>query len=172
MRPGCFRPKDRLADMDIAGIEASACFPNTLVRFCGQRFLHGKDKDLALLCVQAYNDWVVEEWCGSHPDRLIPCQLPFLADPELAAELGVAETVVEELKEPAAETAAPATVACTLARCRLPAAVKALVMISRGLKPTASTSRALTNKQAREARPPAEIAPNGVRKYIVSTIRR
>ncbi len=53
MRPGCFRPADRLADMDIAGIEASACFPNTLVRFCGQRFLHGKDKDLALLCVQA-----------------------------------------------------------------------------------------------------------------------
>src|SRR4029453_15037005 len=38
MRPGCYRPEDRLADMDIAGIEASACFPNTLVRFLGPGF--------------------------------------------------------------------------------------------------------------------------------------
>ena len=63
---------DRLADMDIAGIEASACFPNTLVRFCGQRFLYGKDKDLALLCVQAYNDYMVEEWCADSGGVLIP----------------------------------------------------------------------------------------------------
>ena len=69
MRPGCYRPADRLADMDIAGIEASACFPNTLVRFCGLRFLHAKDKDLALLCVQAYNDFQIDEWGGGSSPR-------------------------------------------------------------------------------------------------------
>jgi hypothetical protein len=34
------------------------------VRFCGQALSEGKDKDLGLLCVQAYNDWMVDEWCG------------------------------------------------------------------------------------------------------------
>ena len=55
--------KERLEDMDINGIEASLCFP-TFPRFCGQTFLEATDKELALLCVQAYNDWMVEEWCG------------------------------------------------------------------------------------------------------------
>ena len=86
MRPGCFRPADRLADMDIAGIEASACFPNTLVRFCGQRFLHGKDKELAKLCVEAYNDFQIDEWGGSSNGRLIPLGIIPLWDVELAAK--------------------------------------------------------------------------------------
>lgn len=86
MRPGCYRPADRLADMDIAGIEASACFPNTLVRFCGQRFLYGKDKELARLCVEAYNDFQIDEWGGSSNGRLIPLGIIPLWDVELAAK--------------------------------------------------------------------------------------
>ena len=39
MRPGLTQQAFRLADMDVGGIEASLCFPNTFVRFCGQRFL-------------------------------------------------------------------------------------------------------------------------------------
>ena len=53
----------RLDDMDLNWVEASLCFP-TFPRFCGQTFLEADDKDLALLCVQAYNDWMVEEWCA------------------------------------------------------------------------------------------------------------
>ena len=45
MRPGCYDPRARLDDMDAAGVEGSACFPNTFVRFCGQRFLLADDKD-------------------------------------------------------------------------------------------------------------------------------
>lgn len=87
MRPGCWQPKARLADMDINGVEAQLCFPN-YPRFCGQQFLWGTDKDLALLCVQAYNDWMVEEWCGQSDGRLIPLCLVPLWDVELAvAEL-------------------------------------------------------------------------------------
>src|SRR5205814_1879958 len=63
MRPGCFEQRARLADMDLNWVDASLCFP-TFPRFCGQTFLEARDKDLALLCVRAYNDWMVDEWCA------------------------------------------------------------------------------------------------------------
>ena len=44
--------------------------PEHVRAFCGQRFLKAKDKDLALLCVRAYNDWLFEEWCGPSAGRL------------------------------------------------------------------------------------------------------
>ncbi len=50
--------------MDANHIDAAICFPNTLPRFCGQTFPERQDKELALLCVQAYNDWMIDEWCG------------------------------------------------------------------------------------------------------------
>lgn len=85
MQPAFYRPLDRLDAMDVNGVEASLCFPNILPRFCGQTFLEAKDKDLALLCVKAYNDWVVDEWSGPSAGRLIPVVLVPLWDSELAA---------------------------------------------------------------------------------------
>jgi predicted TIM-barrel fold metal-dependent hydrolase len=85
MRPGCWRPKDRLADMDQNGVEAQLCFPN-YPRFCGQIFLRGEDKELSRLCVRAYNDWMIEEWCGDSGGRLIPLCLIPLWDVALAVE--------------------------------------------------------------------------------------
>jgi len=84
MRPGCWQPGPRLDDMDINGVEASMCFPN-YPRFCGQQFLWADDRELAELCVRAYNDWMVDEWCGSSGGRLIPLCLVPLWDAELAA---------------------------------------------------------------------------------------
>jgi len=87
MRPGCYDPKARVADMDMAGVEASLCFPNMEpVRFCGQGFLEGKDKDLSLLCVRAYNDWMLDEWCGPSSGRLVPLGIIPLWDAQLAAD--------------------------------------------------------------------------------------
>ena len=63
MRPGCYQVEPRLEDMDANHVEASLCFP-TFPRFCGQTFTEAKDKELGPLCVKAYNDWMVEEWCG------------------------------------------------------------------------------------------------------------
>jgi predicted TIM-barrel fold metal-dependent hydrolase len=84
MRAGCYDPKARLIDMDANWTEASLCFPN-FIRFCGQVFLEAKDKDLALLGARAYNDWMIEDWCGGSGGRLIPlCIIP-LWDAELAA---------------------------------------------------------------------------------------
>ena len=39
----------------------------------------------ALAVVRAANAWHLEEWAGNHPERIIPCQVPWLLDPELAA---------------------------------------------------------------------------------------
>lgn len=84
MRPGCYDTKERLADMDLVGIERSLCFPNS-VRFCGQMFLWMKDKEFALACVKAYNDWLVEEWCGDSGGRLLPVGIIPMWDPIAAA---------------------------------------------------------------------------------------
>jgi predicted TIM-barrel fold metal-dependent hydrolase len=85
MRPGCWDRRERLHDMDIGNVERSLCFP-TYPRFCGQTFLEAHDRELALACVQAYNDWMVDEWCGDSGGRLVPLCLVPLWDPGLAAE--------------------------------------------------------------------------------------
>ncbi len=85
MRDGCYDPVARLEDMDVNHVEASLCFPS-FPRFCGQTFLEAEDKDLALLCVRAYNDWMVDEWCGGSGDRLIPLVIIPLWDAQLAAD--------------------------------------------------------------------------------------
>jgi predicted TIM-barrel fold metal-dependent hydrolase len=85
VRPGCYIPKERVKDMDLVGVEKSLCFPNTLPRFCGQRFLEAKDKELSGLLVRAYNDWMIEEWCGDSGGRLVPMCMIQLWDPEAAA---------------------------------------------------------------------------------------
>ncbi len=84
MRPGCYDSVARLEDMNRAGVLASLCFPS-FPRFCGQVFLEAKDRALALVCIQAYNDRMIDEWCGRAPGRYIPLTLVPLWDPHLAA---------------------------------------------------------------------------------------
>jgi len=84
MRPGFYSVPERLADMDVNHVERSLCFP-TFPRFCGQTFLEARDKDLSMACVTAYNDWMVDEWCGDSGGRLIPLCLIPLWDPQAAA---------------------------------------------------------------------------------------
>ncbi|TDD38365.1 amidohydrolase [Actinomadura sp. KC06] len=85
MRAGCYDSVARLEDMDRAGILASLCFPS-VPRFCGQLFWEAEDKELAMLCVQAYNDFMIDEWCGSAPGRYIPLVIIPLWDPKAAAK--------------------------------------------------------------------------------------
>lgn len=77
MIPGCYDPKERLADMDLDGVHAAAAFPS-FPRFAGTVFYEADDKELAKLCVQAYNDFILDEWKGTDPERLLAlCILPF-----------------------------------------------------------------------------------------------
>jgi predicted TIM-barrel fold metal-dependent hydrolase len=84
MRPGCYDPVARLEDMDRAGVLASLSFPS-FPRFCGQVFYEATDRDLALLCVQAWNDWMIDEWCVAAPGRYLALSILPLWDPVLAA---------------------------------------------------------------------------------------
>jgi len=87
LRPGTYDINERVKDMDANGLLGSLCFPS-FPQFCGQTFARTKDKDVALAMVRAYNDWHIDEWCGTHPGRFIPCPIPAIWDPEvLAAEV-------------------------------------------------------------------------------------
>ncbi|MBV9950433.1 MAG: amidohydrolase [Acidimicrobiia bacterium] len=86
MRKGAWDIDARIRDMDTNGVYASLCFPSFLPGFAGQRIQVGRDPELALATVRAWNDWHIEEWAGTHPGRIIPCQLPYLHDPEVAAD--------------------------------------------------------------------------------------
>jgi predicted TIM-barrel fold metal-dependent hydrolase len=87
IRKGTWDQTARLEDMDANHTDAAVCFPNTLPRFCGQTFYEREDKELGLLCVRAYNDWMIDEWsAGAGKGRLIPLTMVPLWDPGLAAD--------------------------------------------------------------------------------------
>ena len=85
MRRGCWDIDARIEDMDLAGIAASVCFPSLIAGFAGTVFSRSKDPELGLACVRAWNDWHLDVWAGTHPGRIIPTQITWLLDPEVAA---------------------------------------------------------------------------------------
>ncbi len=85
LRAGCYDIDERVKDMDANGVLGSLCFPS-FPQFCGQLFARTEDKDVALAMVRAYNDWHIDEWCGTHPGRFIPCSLPAIWDPQVLAD--------------------------------------------------------------------------------------
>jgi predicted TIM-barrel fold metal-dependent hydrolase len=84
MREGCYEPAARVADMDQGNVLSSMLFPS-FPRYCGQVFHEANDKDLALLCVRAWNDFILDEFAGAYPGRFIPMMIIPLWDPVAAA---------------------------------------------------------------------------------------
>ncbi|MBB6406299.1 amidohydrolase family protein [Arthrobacter sp. AZCC_0090] len=74
MIPGCYDPIARVKDMDTDGVQAACCFPS-FPGFGGGVFHRGKDKELMLECVKAWNDFSIDEWCGSAPERYVPLSI-------------------------------------------------------------------------------------------------
>ena len=85
MIPGCYDPVQRGKDLLKDGIRGSVCFP-TFPRFAGVTFLKANDKQLADLCVKAYNDFILDEWAASVPGLYIPMIIGQLWDPPAMAE--------------------------------------------------------------------------------------
>ncbi|MEO5840489.1 MAG: amidohydrolase family protein [Acidimicrobiales bacterium] len=85
MRPGCWDVHERVRDMSAGGQLAGLNFPNW-TGFAGQVLNQGPDRDTNLVMIKAYNDWHIDEWCGTYPDRFIPCGIIPLFDADLAAE--------------------------------------------------------------------------------------
>ena len=84
MRKGCYDIHERIRDMNVNGVLGSLNFPS-LAGFTGQLFYTCPDKDIALELLQAYNDWHVDDWCGTYPGRMIPLSVPPVWDPDLMA---------------------------------------------------------------------------------------
>lgn len=71
MRKGAWDIHARIDDMNANGLLASLNFPS-VVTFDGSLFHKFDNKKNALVLLQAYNDWHIDEWCGSYPGRNIP----------------------------------------------------------------------------------------------------
>ena len=63
-RKGCYNGEARLADMDIDGVDAEILFPpqRTMSHFLGD-----DDDDFVLAGVEAYNNFLFEEFCAPDP---------------------------------------------------------------------------------------------------------
>ena len=86
MRRGCSgyrRPHRRHGPGRHLGIVK---FQSLIAGFAGTVFWKSDDPELGLAALRAWNDWHLEVWAGSYPERIIPLQLPWLADPQLAPE--------------------------------------------------------------------------------------
>ncbi|MET0375040.1 MAG: amidohydrolase family protein [Rhizorhabdus sp.] len=87
MRRGAWDIHARIEDMNANGILTSLNFPS-VVRFDGELFHHFSDKANALILLRAYNDWHIDEWCGSYPGRNIPNAIvPYWDIKETVAEI-------------------------------------------------------------------------------------
>ena len=82
--PSCYDPKARAEAMDRDRVLASLLFPN-LPGFAGSLFQRLEDRDLARLCIRAYNDWLLEEFSPAVPGRVIGLALVPFWDGGLAA---------------------------------------------------------------------------------------
>ena len=87
MRRGCWDVHERIRDMDANGVLASMCF-GSFPSFCGLLWARTKDKKIARIMQQAYNDWHIDQWCAAYPGRFIPlAQLPLWDVGEMTAEV-------------------------------------------------------------------------------------
>jgi predicted TIM-barrel fold metal-dependent hydrolase len=82
-----YDPKERLKTMDAAGIDYAVLYP-TVAGVGGQSFGRMEDRELELACVQAYNDWLLEEWGGASERFVSQCITP----------LGPVDAVVDEIR--------------------------------------------------------------------------
>jgi len=84
--PAAYLPLERLKVMDAAGIDYSALYP-TVAGLAGETFGRLEDPELELACVQAYNDWLIDEWAAAS-ERFIPqCIVPIWPAQATVAEI-------------------------------------------------------------------------------------
>ena len=81
----CWDPGARGAAMDQDRVLASLPFPN-LPGFAGRLFQGLADKELALACIRAHNDWVIDDFAAGLPARVIPLGIIPMWDGRLAAD--------------------------------------------------------------------------------------
>ena len=84
MRPGCYEPEGRVSTTSHSPA-STARWPSRPSRAsAGRPSWRATISSSGLECVRAYNDWMIEEWCGDSGGRLIPLCLMPLWDVDLA----------------------------------------------------------------------------------------
>ena len=79
-------PAERLTAMDADGVDASVLYP-TVAGLAGETFGTLDDPELELACVQAYNDWLLEEWASASPRFIPQCLVPLAPIEATVAEI-------------------------------------------------------------------------------------
>jgi predicted TIM-barrel fold metal-dependent hydrolase len=85
-------PGERLKAMDVDGVDYSVLYPAVAGR-AGETFGRLADPELELACVQAYNDFLIEEWAAASPRFIPQCIVP----------LAPIDAAVKEIKRAAAK---------------------------------------------------------------------
>ena len=81
-----YDPVARLQAMDADGVDYSVLYP-TVSGLAGETFGRLSDPELELVCVQAYNDWLLETWAQAS-ERFIPqCIVPVYPGERAAQEI-------------------------------------------------------------------------------------
>src|SRR5262249_3053991 len=78
--------KERLTAMDVDGVDYSVLYPSVAGR-AGETFGRLKDAELELACVQAYNDFLIEEWVAVSKRFIPQCIVPLAPVDAMAAEI-------------------------------------------------------------------------------------
>lgn len=85
IRRGCYDGKARLEDMDFDGVDAEAIYPSQRTMF---HFMGNEDEAFHLAGIQAYNNFMSDEFCASDPERLLfLAQMPNLGVDAMIAEM-------------------------------------------------------------------------------------
>ncbi len=85
IRKGCWDGKARLEDMDEDGVDAEFLYPSQRTMY---HFMGNQDREFHLAGVQAYNNWLCDEFAANDPERLFGlAQMPNLGVDAAIAEL-------------------------------------------------------------------------------------
>lgn len=79
-------PAQRLEGMDRDGVDYSVLYPS-IAGVAGETFGRLPDPDLELTCVQAYNDYLVDEWAAVSPRFVPQCLIPLAPIERAVAEV-------------------------------------------------------------------------------------
>jgi predicted TIM-barrel fold metal-dependent hydrolase len=69
--PGNYQGADALKDNEADGVDAASIYPSAI-----SQIYQLTNREMAVACVRAYNDWLIDEFCAPNPDRLL--SLPFM----------------------------------------------------------------------------------------------
>jgi len=73
--PMVFNARERLKAMDVDGVDCAILYPS-VSGLAAETFGKLDDSDLELACVQAYNDWLIDEWADVSPRFVPQCIVP------------------------------------------------------------------------------------------------